>query len=243
MSICLTAGEQSENHVGMEINGAGLARKGFSVKSLKKFADGYGGEFHLFENPEEGEPDGAVVIFRDGLSKIFSIDPDKLMEEQLSFEWDKKYWDRRRSRVQNKVARYNVCYGEEGQEPDYEDKKGTIIGYDSVPLLKSWRNRLDYYFGKKAKNLEVEGNYYYSSKKCGIGYHGDGERKIVTAASLGEARPISWQWYKRSKKIGDPYSFLLNHGDIYIMSEKATGSDWLKKVIPTLRHAAGDKYV
>ena len=31
----------------------------------------------------------------------------------------------------------------------------------------------------------------------------------------------------------------LNHGDIYIMSEKSVGNDWKRRKIPTLRHAAG----
>jgi len=30
-----------------------------------------------------------------------------------------------------------------------------------------------------------------------------------------------------------------NHGDIYIMSDKAVGNDWKKRKIHTLRHAAG----
>jgi hypothetical protein len=34
---------------------------------------------------------------------------------------------------------------------------------------------------------------------------------------------------------------MLNHGDIYIMSDKAVGYDWKKRKIPTLRHAAGCK--
>jgi hypothetical protein len=34
---------------------------------------------------------------------------------------------------------------------------------------------------------------------------------------------------------------MLNHGDLYVMSEKAVGQDWKRKVIPTLRHAAGAK--
>ena len=33
----------------------------------------------------------------------------------------------------------------------------------------------------------------------------------------------------------------LNHGDIYIMSEKAVGYDWKMSSIYTLRHAAGSK--
>jgi len=35
----------------------------------------------------------------------------------------------------------------------------------------------------------------------------------------------------------------LEDGDMYIMSEKASGFDWKKRSIYTLRHAAGEKYV
>jgi hypothetical protein len=36
---------------------------------------------------------------------------------------------------------------------------------------------------------------------------------------------------------------VLGDGDMYVMSEKAVGFDWLKKKIPTLRHATGcDKF-
>ena len=36
---------------------------------------------------------------------------------------------------------------------------------------------------------------------------------------------------------------VLNDGDMYVMSEKAVGFDWLKKTVPTLRHASGtDKF-
>ena len=37
--------------------------------------------------------------------------------------------------------------------------------------------------------------------------------------------------------------FILNNGDMYIMSEKTSGFDWRKRSIKTLRHAAGEKYV
>ena len=38
VAICITAGEQSENHAGMQINGDGLAACGFSVEELDKFS-------------------------------------------------------------------------------------------------------------------------------------------------------------------------------------------------------------
>ena len=37
---------------------------------------------------------------------------------------------------------------------------------------------------------------------------------------------------------------MINHGDIYVMSEKATGYDWKKRNRLTVRHAAGcEKYL
>ena len=84
---------------------------------------------------------------------------------------------------------------------------------------------------------------YYDISKCGIGFHGDSERKKVIAGSLGASRPIHWQWYFNSKPIGKRIKFMLNDGDMYIMSEKTSGWDWKKRSILTLRHAAGEKYV
>ncbi len=61
---------------------------------------------------------------------------------------------------------------------------------------------------------------------------------------LVQQSPLHYQWYLNSKEIGGVCKINLNHGDIYIMSEKAVGSDWKKKKIATLRHCAGaDKYL
>ena len=123
-------------------------------------------------------------------------------------------------------------------------------------------SQLPNFFGKKAKTLQAEGNKYFNKKKTGIGYHGDTERRKVIAWRLGEGdygdpratMPIHWQWYINSKPVGQNMKFMINGGDIYVMSEKATGQDWKKKIrsvasscpsscrkepLPTLRHAAG----
>jgi hypothetical protein len=83
-------------------------------------------------------------------------------------------------RVLNKHARANVCFAEEGQRPDYENKKGTIISYSSIPQIGLLREN-------------------------------------------------------------DKLELTLNDGDMYIMSEKAVGTDWKKRSIASLRHAAGNK--
>lgn len=95
--------------------------------------------------------------------------------------------------------------------------------------------------GTKAIDMQVEGNYYYDIKKCGIGFHGDTERKSVVGVRLGATLPICYQWYIGSTPIGDMYNVDLHHGDTYIMSEKTTGYDWKRKKVHTLRHAAGCK--
>ena len=53
------------------------------------------------------------------------------------------------------------------------------------------------WFGPKATHLKGEANYYYDIAKCGIGYHGDSERRKVVAVRLGAALPLYFQWYRR----------------------------------------------
>ena len=249
MAICLTFGEQSENHVGMKINGNGLASSGFSIEDLETIETSLGERgieselYRLDEFVEDDVEQAGVLIIRNGVEKLVGNTPEEMMEEQMSFEWDKKYWDTRRKKVLNKRARYNVCFGKESVEPNFEEKQGTIVGYDKVPILKSLKDCMGDFFGEKASDLEVEGNLYYDIKKCGIGFHGDGERKRVIACSLGAKRPIHWQWYHQSKPIGVRIKLEIGGGDMYIMSEKASGFDWKRRSQKTLRHAAGENYV
>ena len=52
---------------------------------------------------------------------------------------------------------------------------------------------------------------------------------------------IKFAWFQWSRQISDAYEIVLNHGDIYIMSEKAVGCDWrrTKGGHLSLRHCAG----
>ena len=140
--------------------------------------------------------------------------------------------------MRNKKARYNVCFDEKEQKPEYEKGKGTVVAFEQVPSLNKIRMNLDQYLGPKAENLKAEGNLYYDVEKCYIGFHGDSERKIVVAFRFGDL-PLYYQWYLQGKTIGERLELKLKSGDIYIMSEKASGNDWKQRKIPTLRHAAG----
>ena len=145
-----------------------------------------------------------------------------------------------RGAVKNKNARHNLCFDDRSQEPAYEEGRGRIVPFAALPALSGVRSALAYYFGaEKATNLLAEGNYYYDVARTGIGFHGDGERRLVIALRLGAAIPLHYQWFYRQAPHGKRIALRLEHGDMYAMSEKAVGTDWKRSVIPTLRHAAG----
>lgn len=51
---------------------------------------------------------------------------------------------------------------------------------------------------------------------------------------------LAYRWYKNSKEVGKEFRIKLGHGDLYIMSEKATGCDWKYRSKLTLRHCASN---
>ena len=124
-------------------------------------------------------------------------------------------------------------------------KTFSIKSFQNVPYLNQIRNKLHLFLGDKAKNLNAEGNYYYE-KQSGIGFHGDAERKIVICLSLGDSSILRYAWRlaKTSEHYGDNIDIQVNHGDMYIMSEKATGFDWKLRSKVRVVHAAGsNKYI
>jgi len=215
-----------------------------------------------------GEP-AAILILRNVASRLIthsvSLDQnisklsnglervDETFVELISLNWDNKMYSAKHKKIAqdgtvinpgvvSKHARHNLCFADFHQDPDFANKKGTVIAWNEIPFLESLRNNFSC-FGPKASDLIGEGNLYYDVKTCGIGYHGDKERRIVIALRLGASMPICFQWYYNGDRIGRKMTFIVNHSDLYIMSSKAVGQDSARRVIPTLRHAAGcDKY-
>lgn len=241
----ITYGDQAENHVGMEKLGK-LAEKGFTKKELKAAKAKFEKKGYICKlvNLSIDNSDPAyLLIVRDGVNCLLGDYSAKdMMDEQKKLKPDTKA--KMYGRVVNKHARYNLCFADFSQEPDYENGKGRVVAFENVPFTKMIREELPKYIGDKAKNLYAEGNYYYDIKKCGIGYHGDAERRVVVGVRLGETLPLCYQWYKNRQPVGDNIREELSNGDIYFMSEKAVGTDWKQSSILTLRHAAGsDKYI
>lgn len=253
--ITLTFGDAAENHKGMEQIGKKLAPgNGFNRSDLEKMTETMkelNVECNLINLTDAlkdladvpNKTDACVLVMKGAATILVnqngkSLNQIDLFNEQTKLAYDKKVF--MYGQVRNKHARWNLCFDEKDRPAAYEKGKGTIIGYDKVPIMKELREKFFTLFGEKAADLKVESNYYYDTNKCGIGWHGDSERVKVIAIRLGySSMPIYFQWFYYGKPVGERIKIDLEPGDIYVMSEKAVGSDWKKRIIPTLRHATG----
>lgn len=247
-TFTITYGDQAENHVGMQKIGS-LASDGLTYEDLlnaKQYLEKLGSSVDIIclndllpPNIDQTDVERAyILIARKGVDALLNpSNADDLFKEQDALDHDKKAY--MYGRVVNKKARHNLCFDEKSQDPDYKEGKGRVVPWNSVPLTSEIREMLPQVFGPKTLKLTAEGNYYYDISKCGIGFHGDSERKIVVAIRLGATLPIVYRWFKKSEPVGNEFVLQINHGDLYAMSEKATGNDWKLRSKLTLRHAAG----
>jgi alkylated DNA repair dioxygenase AlkB len=239
----LTFGNRAENHTGMQIIGNKYER-GLSLQDLldiKAKMETLGKQCQLVDLTEllpdrdtSNIHDAYLLVVKDGVSSF--VNSFGLYEEQRILPKDTKAY--MYGRVVNKKARYNLCFSDFSQQPDYANKKGTVINFRSLPQLQQLRNELGNLHAL-FKDLQCEGNYYYDISKTYIGYHGDTEREIVVGVRLGATFPLYYQWYENTNPVGNKFKIDLDHGDIYIMGDKAVGRDWKTRNLLTLRHAAG----
>lgn len=267
-AMSLTFGDVAENHKGMQKIGK-MSDRGFSLDDLlvaRGWFESHGCQCDLIDlrhdllvgcSTIESEyfDVGAWILTAKGAVNALLEDrdgADKLMAEQAGLTKDTKAF--MYGRVVNKHARHNLCFADEHQEANYEAGMGTVYAFSETPYLAQIRHRLSQITsGIHGTTLQTpfqpqfqaEGNYYYNVQKCGIGYHGDAERKKVIALRLGSPIPLCFRWYHRNKQVSPTRVIdTLEHGDLYIMSEKATGFDWKSSSKYTLRHAAGcNKFV
>lgn len=245
-TITLTFGDRAESHAGMQCLGA-LAKSGFTEADLRaaksRFeACGCSCELVALHNActDRPVPSAFVLVARNGVAAVLKGNDVTLADvaaEQRALTPDTKAW--MRGRVVHKRARHNLCFGDVAQDACFEQRRGTVVAFDAVPALCTLRRSLKTMLGAKAAALLCEGNYYYDVNKCYIGFHGDSERRRVVGVRLGASFPLHYQWYEKRQAIGQPVKIVLNHGDLYVMSTKAVGTDWRRSIVPTLRHAAG----
>jgi hypothetical protein len=209
--------------------------------------------------------EAAVLVIRNGASLIggdgetIESPADSLLAEQNKVQYDQKYFDTRRQKTLNKRARYNIVFSaarvtntdetndignwapDVAHSEDY--RQCSVKSFGSLPHLAHFREGLPVIMGgDHASGLQAEGNLYYG-KTSGIGYHGDSERKVVICLSLGKSSLLRYHWRPpgSSEHPFAPVDIEIGHGDVYVMSEKATGFDWRCRSKVRVVHAAGSK--
>lgn len=240
----ITFGDVAENHAGMQKIGKEIPR-GLTYSDLRKAQlyfekKGYKTEMIKLKKLLEGveiEDDRTVRKAYVLIIRNYIKNTKALSKEHKALLPDTKAY--MRGKVCNKHARHNLCFADFDQEAKFEEGKGTIVNFSRLPETTKIRDEITKLFSPKIENPVAEGNYYFSDE-CGIGWHGDGERKFVFAVRLGDDMDINYAWYHRSKRVSEKWSTVLHDGDAYIMSLKAVGYDWKKSSRYTLRHSAGN---
>lgn len=252
-TITITLSECAENHVGMQqvgqrlAEGSGLSFNDLFLVEQNAIELGYETEWHAlgFNLPVDmraDEYDAYFLVIRNGLQMLMGEKYQQLIDEIKSVGplCDKKMYNK--GKVVNKNARFNTTFAEERQDPDYENKKGTTLAFKDFRCIQELvKERIVELLSTNANcaNLNAEVNYYFDPSNCGIGFHGDAERRIVIGMRVGATMDLHFQWFFQGQPIGEREICTLHEGDLYFISEKAVGTDWHRRNIPTLRHAAG----
>ena len=264
----LTFGEVAILHVGGKEFGDGIRECGFAVDELRAVAAKLNGrdpgraEVVLISDrlptaAMRSEHEAAVLVVRNGAEIFCSANTagtgggaycagnaaDELIQEQRKIRYDRKFWNARQRKTMNKRARYNTCFGETSISPSEDFSQPTVHAFP--PRLAAFRTGCAAVLGPKAQGLGAEGNHYFEPRS-GIGFHGDSERKIVICLSLGGSSTLRYQWRfpGSSEHTLPPTDVRVGHGDVYVMSEKATGFDWRFRSRIRVVHGAGaEKYI
>tara|TARA_X000001036_G_C20647056_1_gene793431 strand:+ start:519 stop:1394 length:876 start_codon:yes stop_codon:yes gene_type:complete len=257
-----TFADRGENGPGMRIEGTPTERH-LSVEDLEMMKmqfegnlvpvrRGVGEAEMYYLNPKLG-PDApeteqaAVLVCRNFVDVMLGEEAaDQCMHETALMK-QRGHVDKQslmRGQVKNKNARWNNTIGVQFVEPDIARGQGTVVSFDDYPVLSNLEEVLKGFQlqGAHPTRLIGELNLYYDVAKCGIGFHGDRERDLVAGLRLGKATDkmtMMFQGYYKGVPTGEMTRITLNHGDVYFLSHKAIGTDWLHSSKVTWRHAAG----
>lgn len=231
-SICFSDKVAANNE--MEVVGqeqlVGQEQQGFTLDDLNIFKSYFNKnniKSEIYDLSFKSNAEAYILIAKKGL-ECFASSID------LLYELDKQDKDTKvffHGRVVNSTTKHNLLFDNDEQEPDYENKKGRVVSFNSVPILNHVKNSLNIL----DKNLRAHVNYYYDINKCKVGFQGS-EGKIHIGVRLGSPMLLRFGWFYLSKQVGANIDFNLQDGDIYILSEKATGHDYKVKHKLTLRH-------
>ena len=176
----LTLGDRAENHAGMQTIGD-AAESGLSAETLRDISAMPAIVYDLKDDlplaKRAKAAEAVVLVFKKGVDRLAqltgkTLSADGILKELKACQYDKKALMGRGAgrKVKNKRARWNNCFGDEPQQPDYEAGKGTIVAFRDVPQISGLRTALPQLLGEKVENLVAETNYYYEAGSTYIGW-------------------------------------------------------------------------
>lgn len=253
MVFCDCAFSQPGGH--SKTNGT-MAEEGFSAERLRKIcaslnaqgicarivdlradAVAKGAPASTLERMDEA----VVLVIRDGANALTN-DPqmaNKMLAEHQGLEYDTKTL--MYNKVCDAISRRNLYFAEEARPSDIANGQNTVVAWPTVPANVQCLCALTELLGTTDVTTAVA-NYYPNPRKCGIGWHGDAERRQTIMVRLGSGsntRPIHFMWCEKAKKIASPVTIPLQHGDVMVPCAKAVGTDYKRSSVPTVRHATG----
>lgn len=184
-------------------------------------------------------PDAAVLVIR-GAARAFGVDKDRLLWQLKDLSWDTK--------AQKKVAFANLTgrsvlhFGDIDRKADYKAKKSTIVPLRRINDLTSMADTIRKMFSYRELVLEADGDRYDDIPNAGKSSFHNPKNKLISATlHLGATMPLVFTWYYHEVHLSQNMTIELHHGDIYFLSDKATGHDGHRKAIGTLRRAIGSQ--
>lgn len=244
-----------ENSLGAEIVGDKHA-PGFSLRDMERIYEDQKHKgtqpviYDLNELAGVGGEAAQIMVIRDGLDDVMGETGrgDQLEEWLASSACIKQTRKMMKGRMVNSLARVNTLFydGPQTVPSEEEIKKGASYKMDfkSCSDLAHLKRQVESMTNREMAVAEINHYPNVNAKESGISYHGDKERKLVVMARLGQGSvkmPLDFQAFHRGKAIGKTVRVVLRHRDMLLMSQKATGHDWLRSSIIAWRHAAGKK--
>lgn len=183
-----------------------------------------------------GAADACVLVVRNFNQQLC----DTLYGNIDTFKFDdfKKMY----GKVCDSHSRHLLYIGNTASAPNREESKHTVLPWEDEPELRGIRDWMRSSIGQ-CDEISVGCVLKYPNiERCGISWHGDGDRKKTALFRLGpnsERHPLHFAWFHRHDIVSPVISVELKHGDFIMYSAKATGADFKKSSIPTVRHATG----
>ena len=193
-------------------------------------------------------PEAHVLILKNAIGPFLDMPADEarqlVYEELTSIRYDTKMWMARQNKALNAHARYTSVVADCERDSTMEiDGRGVINHFSSTPTFDKLRHAIGAFLGCETP-LISEVNRYSDVKTAGIGWHGDAERALWSLVRLGPAThqmPLMLQWFHKSNPFGEIMQLDLAWGDVVFFTNLATGFNFGKPSLLTLRHAAGSK--